>query len=368
MADKAIGSLVQTSTIGLNDLLVLEQNNTAKSITGQNLVSQLATELDGHGGIASIAKTSSSGTNPKVDTYTITYADASTATFTVTNGLKGDTGAQTYVWIRYANRNPIADSDMTSTPDDWIGIYSGTSSSAPAHYTSYDWYEYKGDKGDTGDPAELDDAEVVYQTSASGTTVPTGAWSSTVPAVAQGDYLWTRTTLDFNSGSPVVSYSVGRMGVDGSGTGTVQSVNDVQPDADGDVALTAANIPTSTPSVDVQDVLDALSANGSVTLAKLAQEVKKAYTTYRASLTIPYASWTGSGPYSQTITIPDAVITSDTKVDIQPSAAVINQLISDGVTGMFFYNNSGTLTVYAVGASPTADLSVQVTYYETQEG
>ena len=44
-------------------------------------------------GIASIAKTGSSGTNPKVDTYTITYTDGNTDTFTVTNGLKGDTGA-----------------------------------------------------------------------------------------------------------------------------------------------------------------------------------------------------------------------------------------------------------------------------------
>lgn len=255
MADKAIGSLVQTSTIGLSDLLVLEQNNTAKSITGQNLISQLATELDGHGGIASIAKTSSSGTNPKVDTYTITYADTTTATFTVTNGLKGDTGAQTYVWIRYANRNPIADSDMTSTPDDWIGIYSGISSSAPSHYTDYDWYEYKGDKGDTGDPAELDDAAVEYQGSASGTDIPTGAWTTTIPVVAQGNYLWTRTTLEFNSGSPVVSYSVARIGMDGTGTGTVQSVNSVTPDGSGDVELMAADIPTSSGD-DVQTVLD----------------------------------------------------------------------------------------------------------------
>lgn len=291
MADKAIGSLVQTSTIGLNDLLVLEQNNTAKSISGQNLVSQLATELDGHGGISSIAKTSSSGTNPKVDTYTITYADASTATFTVTNGLKGDTGAQTYVWIRYANRNPIADSDMTSTPDDWIGIYSGTSSSAPAHYTSYDWYEYKGDKGDTGDPAELDDAEVVYQASASGTTVPTGAWSSSVPVVAQGNYLWTRTTLDFNSGLPVVSYSVARMGVDGTGTGTVQSVNSIQPDGNGDVDLSASDIPTSGGS-DVETDLAAkqpkklLFSNVSVSAASFVSDLTYAEYGYRAQIAL----------------------------------------------------------------------------------
>ena len=244
MADKAIGSLVQTSTIGLNDLLVLEQNNTAKSISGQNLVSQLATELDGHGGIASIAKTSSSGTNPVVDTYTITMADTTTATFTVTNGVKGDTGARTYVWIRYANHQPTQNSDMTTTPDKWIGIYTGTASTAPSAYTSYTWYQYKGDKGDTGNPATLTSSEIKYQGSSSGTTPPSGTWSSSVPSVAQGDYLWTRTTLEFNTGSPVVSYSVARIGVDGTGTGTVQSVNSIQPDGNGDVELGASDIPT----------------------------------------------------------------------------------------------------------------------------
>lgn len=245
MADKAIGSLVQTTTLGLNDLLVLEQNNTAKSISGQNLVNLLAAALDGHGGISSIAKTSSSGTNPKVDTYTITFADESTATFTVTNGLKGDKGDQTYVYIRYASRQPIADSDLTTTPDKWIGIYVGTASTAPTTRGSYTWYEYKGEKGDTGDPAELDSAVIQYQASASGTEIPSGTWSATVPVVAQGQYLWTRTTLTFNSGSPVVSYSVARIGIDGTGTGTVQSVNEVQPDNNGNVDLSATDIPTN---------------------------------------------------------------------------------------------------------------------------
>lgn len=43
-------------------------------------------------GIASIAKTGSSGSNPVIDTYTVTYTDGNTFTFTVTNGIKGDTG------------------------------------------------------------------------------------------------------------------------------------------------------------------------------------------------------------------------------------------------------------------------------------
>ena len=256
MADKAIGSLTLATTFGVSDRIVLEQDNTAKAMTGQTLISLLATALDGHGGIASIAKTSSSGSNPKIDTYTITMADASTSTFTVTNGVKGDTGAQTYVWIRYANHQPTQNSDMTTTPDKWIGIYVGTSSSAPSAYTSYTWYQYKGDKGDTGDPAELDTSEVVYQSSSSGTTPPSGTWTTTIPVVAQGDYLWTRTTLEFNSGSPVVSYAVARIGVDGTGTGTVQSVNSIQPDGNGNVSLSASDIGTTTVGVSVQDELN----------------------------------------------------------------------------------------------------------------
>ena len=141
-----------------------------------------------------------------------------------------------------------------------------------------------------------------------------------------------------------------------------------------DVTLDADDIQTDDPDASVQDALDtindaldALSADGSVTLSKLAQEVKKKFTVYRASLTIPYSAWSSSGSYyTQTITITDATITNDTKVDIQPSTTVINQLLADGVNAMYIYNNNGSLIVYAIGASPTADLSVQVTYYETQ--
>lgn len=57
---------------------------------------------------------------------------------------------------------------------------------------------------------------VEYQASTSGTTVPTGAWSSTIPTVAQGSYLWTKTTTNYTSGTPTVGYSVARMGVNGA--------------------------------------------------------------------------------------------------------------------------------------------------------
>lgn len=58
--------------------------------------------------------------------------------------------------------------------------------------------------------------KVEYQASTSGTTVPTGTWSTTIPTVAQGSYLWTKTTTNYTSGTPSVGYSVARMGVNGA--------------------------------------------------------------------------------------------------------------------------------------------------------
>lgn len=255
MADKSIGDLnfAPGTVDDSNTLFVVQQSGAAYKLSGHEFILALTTVLDGHGGISSIvytppvapsltgtmvitladqsttsvsiqngkgitsiAKTGSSGT-PVVDTYTITYNDNTTSSFTVTNGAKGDTGDSWYVWIRYSGTQPTQDSDMGTTPDNWMGIYSGTSSTAPTHYTSYQWFEIKGEKGDTGNPATITTTEVVYQTSSSGTVVPSGAWSSSVPAVAQGDYLWTRTTLEFNSGSPIVSYAVAYQAIDGQG-------------------------------------------------------------------------------------------------------------------------------------------------------
>lgn len=214
MPNQPISGLNAASSVQASDLFALEQNGVAMKLTGQILENWLLSFGAGMGGIQSIAKTSSTGTNPVVDTYTITYTDTSTSTFTVTNGVKGDTGQAWYVWIKYASQQPTQDSDMGNVPDEWMGIYSGTASSAPAHYTDYDWYKIK---GNVGTPSSLVSSVVEYQSGSTGTVVPSGTWSSTPPVVSQGDWLWTQTTLTFNTGSPVVLYTASRQGVDGEG-------------------------------------------------------------------------------------------------------------------------------------------------------
>lgn len=63
---------------------------------------------------------------------------------------------------------------------------------------------------------------IEYQGSSSNTTVPTGTWSTSIPSVAAGNYLWTRTTINYTSGDPSVSYSVAKQGSTGA-TGTTGS-------------------------------------------------------------------------------------------------------------------------------------------------
>ena len=91
MANKQISQLTEATSVTVSDLFVLEQSGAAKKLTGQTLLDDLATALDGHGGIASISYTAP--VSPSLDgTLTITLADGTTSAFTVTNGADGVDG------------------------------------------------------------------------------------------------------------------------------------------------------------------------------------------------------------------------------------------------------------------------------------
>lgn len=57
---------------------------------------------------------------------------------------------------------------------------------------------------------------VTYQASTSGTVIPTGTWQTSIPTVSAGQYLWTRTVITYTDDSKSTSYSVGRMGINGT--------------------------------------------------------------------------------------------------------------------------------------------------------
>ena len=74
----------------------------------------------------------------------------------------------------------------------------------------------KGADGKNGSSVTITSKSVTYQTSVSGVTVPSGTWNADVPNVPNGQYLWTRTVVNYSDGTSITSYSVGYKGVNGS--------------------------------------------------------------------------------------------------------------------------------------------------------
>lgn len=76
-------------------------------------------------------------------------------------------------------------------------------------------------------------------------------------------------------------------------------------------------------------------------------------------------SWKGAvSPYSQVVTVPG--ITATSRVDLQPGPELLEAMRVAGM-GLAAENDGGQVTVYAFGACPGEDLTVQATVTEVQK-
>jgi len=73
-----------------------------------------------------------------------------------------------------------------------------------------------GTNGTNGTSVTVKSTAITYQAGASGTTVPTGTWLTTIPTVPVGQFLWTRTIVTYSDNKTTTSYSVSRQGTDGT--------------------------------------------------------------------------------------------------------------------------------------------------------
>lgn len=79
--------------------------------------------------------------------------------------------------------------------------------------------------GNTGeDGVGVSSVTIEYQAAISGITPPSGTWSTTIPSVAPGNYLWTRTTTNYTDDTASVGYSVGKSGETGDPGTSVSAV------------------------------------------------------------------------------------------------------------------------------------------------
>ena len=61
----------------------------------------------------------------------------------------------------------------------------------------------------------ISSTSITYARSTSGTTAPTSGWTSAVPTVPAGEFLWTKTIWTYSDNTTETGYSVAKMGDDG---------------------------------------------------------------------------------------------------------------------------------------------------------
>ena len=379
MADKRIQDLTPATSVELADRFVLEQSGQAKSLTGQILINDLASALDGHGGISNISYTeptspslngtltitmadeteyyldvtngrgitditwTSSGTagDGMTHTGTIDYNDGTSSTVTFQDGLRGLQGVQTYVWFKWSDVYPTADTDMQNNVGAYIGIYSGISSTAPTSYTDYVWYQYKGDTGDTGASIQsiskistsglIDTYQVLLTNGNTSNFTVTNAKSIVSIMMTSGSHAAGTSdvyTITFNDGD-TAQFSV----YNGTnGTGAVSSVSGIQADGTGDV-----------PQI--------ISGNGPPTTATIGQTNQLYYDLSNSILY--YCVGEGGGTYVWQ----GAGVTVDSSLSGSSTNPVQNRVITNRIGTGALPNDSSDLTAainYVNGVVPAA--------------
>lgn len=153
----------------------------------------------------------------------ITYSDGATATTYSVGGKTGTNGTNgtsvTISSIKYATsttESQPADSSFTYTSvptvaeGNWLWTLTTYSDGSKVYSKAK-----QGKAGTNGTSVSISSTSVTYQKSTSGTTAPTGTWQNSVQATTVGEFLWTRTIVNYSNGSSTTSYAVAAHGATG---------------------------------------------------------------------------------------------------------------------------------------------------------
>lgn len=97
----------------------------------------------------------------------------------------------------------------------WTKIVINYTSGEPTTSYSVSMMGKTGANGKNGTSISITSKSVTYQIGTSGTTTPTGTWSTSVPTLESGKYLWTKTYVKYSDSSETTSYAVSYCAKDG---------------------------------------------------------------------------------------------------------------------------------------------------------
>ena len=227
MADKTVNELPRAATVTTADLFVLEQGGEAKSLTGQVLINDLATALDGHGGINSITLN---------DDYTLTFTLADETTVTTTSvrgarGAKGDKGAdgRSITNVTKTGTAGLVDTYKITFSDNTNSTFTVTNGASIKSIAK------------TGTAGLVDTYKVTLTNNATSTfTVTNGNGIASVELQSGTHAAGTSDVykITFDNGQYTTFSVYNGM----NGTGATSTVNNKSPDENGNVTLTASDV------------------------------------------------------------------------------------------------------------------------------
>ena len=140
---------------------------------------------------------------------------------------------QSHVVIRYAN--DILGTGFNTENGKYIGVLTTTKRSEDLRPDDFTWVKIEGPEGKQGRNGEpgtpgrdgvdgvagkngvgIVDTDITYCISLSGTQAPTDGWTSQVPELVKGRYLWTKTFWRYSDGAHETGYSVTYIAQDGN--------------------------------------------------------------------------------------------------------------------------------------------------------
>lgn len=117
----------------------------------------------------------------------------------------------------FYNSYPFVNFSFVPNNHGYLGNYTDALVSASTDITKYNWSLIRGNDGIAGkDGVGIKTTVITYAISTSGTTAPSTGWTSTVPSLVKGQYLWTKTVWTYTDNSSETGYSVTYISKDGN--------------------------------------------------------------------------------------------------------------------------------------------------------
>ncbi|UPS10777.1 serine/threonine protein phosphatase [Lactococcus lactis] len=134
-----------------------------------------------------------------------------------------------FLFTKGSTATPHMPSSSEVTTADWpsyIGQYSDFTQADSTKPSAYTWSLIRGNDGKDGadgkngiagkDGVGIKTTVITYAISTSGTTAPATGWTSQVPTLVKGQYLWTKTVWTYTDNSSETGYSVTYIAKDGN--------------------------------------------------------------------------------------------------------------------------------------------------------